>query len=74
MKTQSYEVTQDGGVPIKSWTKGVAFEDPRCTPWYWRNYWKRGANHWRGNPCCSWCGYWLRNDGGKNQYDLATLA
>ena len=27
MKTQSYEVTQDGGVPIKSWTKGVAFED-----------------------------------------------
>ena len=24
---QNYEVTQDGGVPIKSWTKGVAFED-----------------------------------------------
>jgi len=31
MTTQSsirnYEVTQDGGVPIKSWTKDVAFED-----------------------------------------------
>lgn len=27
MTTQTYEVTQDGGVPIKSWTKGVPFED-----------------------------------------------
>ena len=27
MTTQKYEVTQDGGVPIKSWTKGVPFED-----------------------------------------------
>jgi len=27
MTTQTYEVTQDGGVPIKSWTKGVAFEE-----------------------------------------------
>lgn len=27
MKTENYEVMQDGGVPVKSWTKGVAFED-----------------------------------------------
>lgn len=27
MTQQSYEVMQDGGVPIKSWTKGVPFED-----------------------------------------------
>jgi len=26
MSEQSYEVMQDGGVPIKSWTKGVPFE------------------------------------------------
>ena len=26
MAEQSYEVMQDGGVPIKSWTKGVPFE------------------------------------------------
>ncbi len=26
MTQQSYEVMQDGGVPIKSWTRGVAFE------------------------------------------------
>jgi tRNA-splicing ligase RtcB len=26
MSKQSYEVMQDGGVPIKSWTKGVPFE------------------------------------------------
>jgi len=27
MTDQKYEVTVDGGVPIKSWTKGVLFED-----------------------------------------------
>lgn len=27
MTQQSYDVMQDGGVPIKSWTKGVPFED-----------------------------------------------
>jgi len=27
MTQQTYEVTQNGGVPIKSWTRGVAFED-----------------------------------------------
>ena len=27
MTQQSYEVTQNGGVPIKSWTRGVPFED-----------------------------------------------
>ncbi len=27
MSEASYEVMQDGGVPIKSWTKGVPFED-----------------------------------------------
>lgn len=26
MTTQNYEVTQDGGVPIKSWTRGVPFD------------------------------------------------
>lgn len=27
MSEQAYEVMQDGGVPIKSWTRGVPFED-----------------------------------------------
>ena len=27
MNNSNYEVMQEGGVPIKSWTKGVAFED-----------------------------------------------
>lgn len=27
MTENSYQVTQDGGVPIKSWTRGVSFED-----------------------------------------------
>lgn len=27
METQKYEITQAGGVPIKSWTRGVPFED-----------------------------------------------
>ena len=27
MTSQSYEVTQTDGAPIKSWTKGVPFED-----------------------------------------------
>ena len=26
MTEQNYEVMQDGGVPVKSWTKGVPFE------------------------------------------------